>query len=153
MTWYSVTLNQSLAQLKSAPKRPAAVERSITLQLFIHLFPLQWIISLFKQIYSLKQIVNSSCRKYEHPSKKSNQMIHLMPNFVTSFSSSLILLLFCLDLIFSRSKSAVSSLFFLDSSTILVAAISPANPDVPKQTSGWDMRKLWRIYNITVVHN
>lgn len=53
----------------------------------------------------------------------------------TSFSSSLILLEFCLDFSFSRSISEDSSLFFLDSATILVAATSPAKPDVPEQKS------------------
>lgn len=53
----------------------------------------------------------------------------------TSFSSSLILLEFCLDFSFSRSISEDSSLFFLDSATILVAAASPAKPDVPEQKS------------------
>lgn len=58
-------------------------------------------------------------------------------NFDTSFSSSLTFLAFCLDLVFSCSISALSSLFLLDSSTILVAATSPAKPVVPKQTRGW----------------
>lgn len=57
----------------------------------------------------------------------------------TSFSSSLILLAFCLDFSFSRSISEDSSLFFLDSATILVAATSPPKP---KQKSGWVVRKL-----------
>lgn len=54
----------------------------------------------------------------------------------TFFSSSLTLMLFCLDLIFALSISAVSSLFLLDSSIILVAATSPAKSDVPEQMSG-----------------
>lgn len=57
----------------------------------------------------------------------------------TSFSSSLILLAFCLDFSFSRSISEDSSLFFLDSATILVAATSPPKPE---QKSGWVVRKL-----------
>lgn len=61
----------------------------------------------------------------------------------TSFSSSLILLAFCLDLSFSRSISKDSSLFFLDNSTILVAAASPAKPDVPEQKNRWVIRKLF----------
>lgn len=60
----------------------------------------------------------------------------LWQNVGTFFSSSLTLMLLCLDLIFSLSISAVSSLFLLDSSIILVAATSPAKSDVPEQMSG-----------------
>lgn len=63
--------------------------------------------------------------------------------YFTSFSSSLTFLAFCLDLVFSCSISALSSLFFLDSSTILVAATSPANPARPKQPDE-DEEVAWR---------
>lgn len=70
--------------------------------------------------------------------------------YFTSLSSSLILLPFCLHLIFSCSISAVSSLFFLDSSTILVAATAPAKPEVPKQMSRWSRKKLSHVCNISM---
>lgn len=49
----------------------------------------------------------------------------------TSFSKSLAFLVNCRTLFRSLSKSAVNSLFFLESSIILPAAVSAATP-VPK---------------------
>lgn len=37
---YSVTLYLAFVQVENAPKQPAAIERSITSQLLIDLFPL-----------------------------------------------------------------------------------------------------------------
>ena len=52
--------------------------------------------------------------------------------FLTSCSSSWMRLLSCRTLVFAPSDSAISTRFFLDSSTILVAITSPATPAVPK---------------------
>lgn len=54
------------------------------------------------------------------------------PWSLTSCSSSWMRLLSCLTLVFAPSDSAISTRFFLDSSTILVAITSPAAPAVPK---------------------
>lgn len=58
---------------------------------------------------------------------------------LTSLSSSLTLWFSCFTLALSLSNSAVISLFFLASSTILVAATSPANPDTPAKNT-WKQR-------------
>ena len=54
---------------------------------------------------------------------------------LTSFSLSLTLRRSCFTLVFSPSSSAVSSRFFLERSTILVAAVSLANPPPWKMKS------------------
>lgn len=115
MTSCPVTLYLSFALMESVQEQPAAIEKKKNIA--IHSF----ILSIINWTNSIK--------------------CYLIPNAVTSFSSSLIRLLFCLDFIFPRSISAVSSLFFLDNSTILVAATSPVKPDVPKQGQ---VHKSWR---------
>lgn len=115
-----MTLNPLFAQVHHVPAWPAATESH-----------------------------NSFSEKDKFSCIKLFQMIHIKQNF-TSLSSSLILLPFCLHLIFSCSISAVSSLFFLDSSTILVAATAPAKPEVPKQMSWWSRKKLSHVCNISM---
>lgn len=115
-----MTLNLLFAQVHHVPAWPAATESH-----------------------------NSFSEKDKFSCIKLFQMIHIKQNF-TSLSSSLILLPFCLHLIFSCSISAVSSLFFLDSSTILVAATAPAKPEVPKQMSWWSRKKLSHVCNISM---
>lgn len=104
MISYPVTLCQPFAQIQ----QPVATERNI-----------------------ISQLMCCTLRRHISSLFKCNKLNESKQN-LTSFSRSLILLLFCLDLIFSCSISAVSSLFFLDSSTIFVAATAPAKPDVPK---------------------
>lgn len=59
-----------------------------------------------------------------------------MTKGLTFRSSSWMRWLSCFTLVFPPSDSAISTRFFLDSSTILVAMASPAIPAVPKNENG-----------------